>query len=91
MSNVYRLPKGLDGQGRYITRDTASRQIAAEQDWVNTCWQPTQMQAPRRVPFERIDHRAARSREVRKLVLWACVTWTLFCIVVAAAAVVAVS
>ena len=87
MNNVYRLPKGIDGQGRYITRDTASRQVAAEQAWVNTVL----LQQQRRVPFERIDMRASRSREVRKLIVWACVSWTLFCILWAAAAVVAVS
>lgn len=26
---------------QFKARDTASRQIAAEQDWVSTCWQPT--------------------------------------------------
>ena len=81
MATIHKLPTGLDYQGRHETR----RARWCEQEWRET------MQAPRRVPFERIDHRAARSREVRKLVLWACVTWTLFCIVVAAAAVVAVS
>lgn len=59
--------------------------------WGDYEWRETIQVQPRRVPFERIDLRASRSREVRKLIVWACISWTLFCIVVAAAAVVAVS
>ena len=81
MGTLHKLPAGADQQSRYETRRTRW----AEQEWRDT------MQAPRRVPFERIDMRASRSREVRKLIVWACITWTLFCIILAAAAVVAVS
>jgi ABC-type Fe3+ transport system permease subunit len=75
MSNVYRLPKGLDGQGRYLTRDTASRQLAAEQAWVNTVL----LQQQRRVPFERIERKIQRrAQNVRRLFVWAVCGWTAF-------------
>lgn len=55
MNNVKTFPAGLDHQGRYQTRDTASRQVAAEQAWVNT------MQVQRRVPLQRTEKRLRRS------------------------------
>lgn len=56
MNNVKIFPAGLDHQGRYQTRDTASRQIAAEQVWLDT------VQVQRRLPLQRTEKRLSRSR-----------------------------
>ena len=58
MNNVKRFPAGLDHQGRYPTRDTVGRQVAAEQAWAETCWQPTQQ---RRIPIKRSPRTLSRS------------------------------
>jgi hypothetical protein len=58
--------------------------------WGEYEWRET-MQMPRPTPLQSVDLRASRAREVRRLLVWACVSWTLFCIILAAVAVVAVS
>jgi hypothetical protein len=77
MSNIHKIRAGLDSS---VNTD-ARRARWCQQEWPDT------IQAPRRIPFERIAHRTRRMRKVRNLFLWLCITWTLFCIVLAAAAV----
>jgi hypothetical protein len=62
MTNVKRFPSGLDHQGRHQTRDTASRQIAAEQPWVR---------APR------LERRKTRAKQFCKLLVLVALAWPL--------------
>jgi hypothetical protein len=72
MSNVHKLPAGLDQQGRFKTRDTASRQIAAEQTWAET------MQVPRYVPMQRITRKRSRVDSFCRLLVLATAAWAGF-------------
>jgi hypothetical protein len=73
MSNIHKLPACLDQQGRYKTRDTTSRQIAAEQAWAQTCWQPTQI--ARSVPLKRTEKRLSRSKRAWIIVGCCALAW----------------
>ena len=76
MSNVHKLPVGLDQQGRHDTRRAR---------WCEQDWRDTMQQVERRAPYQYAP--PSRSGEVRKLLVWACVSWALFCVVLAVAAV----
>ena len=69
MSNIHKLPAGLDQQGRYKTRDTASRQVAAEQTWAET------MQVQRSRPLKRTEKRLSQSRRAWIIVGCCALAW----------------
>ena len=68
MSNIHKLPVGLDYQGRHETR----RARWAEQEWRET------MQVPRYVPMQRITRKRSRIESFCRLLVLATAAWAGF-------------